>query len=132
MQRQSYHTSLKILYRLGSEASIPLALRRHPQQATFSEISALRKLLTDEEYLHWPIASVAAHARRAVEVLLSNQTVNKYARLLGICREPPRKERMAVSIRASRPDEIIHSDITLYRTQDGIQQYIYLVMDNFS
>ena len=115
---------------LGSAQS--LCLRRHPQQATFGEVSRLRDWLTDPDYLHWPISSVAAFARRAGEVLLSNQSVYRYAKVLGIRREPRRKERKEVSVRASRPGEIIHCDVTVFRTGDGVKQFVYLAIDNFS
>ena len=115
---------------LGSAQS--LCLRRRPQQATFGEVSRLRQWLTDPDYLHWPISSVAAFARRAGEVMLSNQSVYRYAKVLGIRREPHRKERKEVSVRASRPGEIIHCDVTEYRTEDGVKQYVNIVLDNFS
>jgi putative transposase len=37
-----------------------------------------------------------------------------------------------VGIRANKPNQIWHADITIVKTLDGVKQYVHLVIDNFS
>jgi putative transposase len=84
------------------------------------------------EYLHWPISSLAAYARRGNILPLSDNTWYRYARLLGLRRKPHRPEVSRESIRATQPDEYWHADVTEVKTPDGTKHYLYLVVDNFS
>ena len=55
-------------------------------------------------------------------------------RLLGIraSKKKKFKQKRKIDIRASKPNQIWHTDITIVKTLDGVKHYIYLVIDNFS
>jgi putative transposase len=111
---------------------LSLCLRRHPQQLTGPEVGKMKSLLESTDFIHWPIASLAAHARRTNLLPLSDNSWYKYCRLLGIRRRPQKPDLKREGIRASRPDEFWHADVTEIRTADGVKHYLYLVADNFS
>ena len=61
-------------------------------------------------------------------------TFYKYANLLGlhVARGNSRRKNHSPGLRASRPNEIWHADVTVFRTIDNVKCFIYLVVDNFS
>ena len=68
------------------------------------------------------------------EITVSLHSVYKLNRLLGI-RNPKTKKKFKkkrkIGVRASKPNQIWHADITIVKTLDGIKQYVHLVIDNF-
>ena len=48
-----------------------LCVKRHPQQLQISEILKIKKLLTNPEYDHWPIVSIAGVALRQRKLMAS-------------------------------------------------------------
>ena len=51
---------------------------------------------------------------------------------LNITRKTYKAKRKEVSVRATRPNEIWHMDVSQYITADNVKFYIYTVVDNFS
>src|SRR5690606_25655305 len=102
-------------------------------QLISSEVSAMKKLLTDEKFSLWPSLSIFYYARNNNIVTMSQSTWYKYVGLLGIKRlKPLSLKHWGKSIVASKPNEYWHADVTQFRTGDGTLHYIYLVIDNFS
>ena len=108
---------------------LALCLRRHPQQLTGPEVAKLKSLLLNPDYLHWPVSSLAAWARRWDVLPLSDNTWYRYSRLLGLRLKPQKPKVSRVSIRATQPDQYWHADVTEFSTVDGVKHYLYLVTD---
>ncbi len=108
--------------------------RIYPTQLSSPEITKLKQKLTSPQYQYWPIASVAMECLRDGSLSLALNTWYKYAKRLGIIRLRPdhRRNKGVEGIRATRPDQIWHADITRFVTRDNQVHYIYLVVDNFS
>ena len=106
----------------------------HPQQLTVKEIHKMHKMLSKEDYLHWPIVSVAYYGMKKSIVKAHPNTWYKYARLMKIKRRNIRKvkRRYEEGVRADKPNQMWHADVTEIKTADGNIAYIYLVIDNFS
>lgn len=106
----------------------------YPQQLTPKEIHKMHRLLSHQDYLHWPIISVAYYGMKKSLLKAHPNTWYKYARLMKIKRRVRRKPkiRYEVGVRANAPNEKWHADITEMKTGDGKTSYIYLVVDNFS
>ena len=106
----------------------------HPQQLTVKEIHKMHNMLSNEDYLHWPIISVAYYGMKKSVVKAHPNTWYKYARLMKIKRRNIRKfkRRYEEGIRADKPNQMWHADVTEIKTADGNIAYIYLVIDNFS
>ncbi len=106
----------------------------YPQQLTVNEIHKMHRLLSNVNYLHWPIISVAYYGMKKSLLKAHPNTWYKYARLMKIKRKRQRKFKVKyeVGVRADAPNEKWHADITEIVTADGKTAYIYLVVDNFS
>lgn len=104
----------------------------YSKQLTQAEVKCIERMLTCKEFMYWPVYSVSRYAAKQGILAACPQTWHKYKKLLGLERKKIKKKKYPESIRATRPDEVWHSDITLYRTGDKVLNYIYIVMDNFS
>ena len=94
----------------------------------------MKNLLKEKKYLHWSSASVWGKAVKDGKISMSVQSWYNYAKLLGLGlkRKKFYKKRKRISVRAEKPNQIWHMDVTRYKTSDYKTMYIYTVMDNFS
>lgn len=93
----------------------------------------MKGLLEDKKFQGWPIYSIAWYSIRNKILQASVASWYKYSKLLGIVRSKPKNPKKDYqSLRASRPGEKIHADVTVFRPMDNTKVYIYIVMDNFS
>ena len=49
-----------------------------------------------------------------------------------ITRRKHKRRKKYIPIAATEPLKILHQDITIFRTMNGIKQYVYVIKDNFS
>jgi len=117
-----------------SKSLINLCFKRVPHQISKKEIESLLKYINNQKYKLWSIQSVWGRAVRDKEISMSLTTFYRYCRKLGITekRKVPKKPRKRESVKASKPKEIWHMDVSYFKTTDNIQYYIYAVIDNFS
>lgn len=81
----------------------------------------MKNLLKEKKYLLW--LSTSVRGRRY-----------HYAKLLGLGlkRKKLYQKRKRISVRAEKPNEIWHMDVTRYKASDNKMMYIYSLMDDFS
>ena len=93
----------------------------------------MKKMVTSDMYRHVPTGTLALLAQRLGKVFASSSTWYRLIRIHNWRR--PRKRihpaKPKVGIRASRPNEIWHIDMTLIRLLDGSRAYLHAVIDNF-
>lgn len=125
--------AMESFFRCGQSLS-KICNTAYPQQLTVREVHKMHKLLSNGEFLHWPIISVAYYSMKNSIIKAHPNTWYKYARLMKVKRKRFRKPEIKYSegLRANAPNEKWHADITELQTADGRTSYIYLVMDNFS
>lgn len=84
--------------------------------------------------MHWPLASIYHEIIRECAARFHISTFYKYVGLLQLKRLTPnhRRKNHSTGIRAAAPLQLLHADVTVFRTVDNIKAYIYLVQDNFS
>jgi putative transposase len=111
-----------------------LCLRTHPQQLASTEIATIKAAVGDSQFRGWPLASIYWKKMREGVFSFTLATFYKYANLLGLraASGNGRRKNHSPGLRASRPDEIWHADVTVFRTLDNVKCFIYLVVDNFS
>ena len=104
----------------------------------------MKDMLTDQRFRYWPVNSIAYYALRnnivnasiapwynIVNVSLA--TWYRYINKLGWDRPRlSKKSKYETGIRANRPHQIWHADITVVKCLNGMKYYVYLLMDNFS
>lgn len=100
------------------------------EQITLKEAQTIIKLVNEGDS---NLNAIWANAVRNGHLSISRSTFYKYTRILGI-KSPIKKrnKKKRTKIRASRPHEIWHTDITEVETMNGQKSYIYAVIDNYS
>ena len=106
--------------------------KRHPLQLSNSETRKIRELLTDLKYQHWSLESLQRYASKHNLVHACVSSFYKVKRLFQINRARAKKPKQSEGVRASKPNEIWHADITEIKTPNGKRFYLYMIMDNFS
>ena len=133
LSASTYNLWVLEIYSGCSKSPLDWCLIKQPHQLKVDEVEKIKEMLEDENTVHWPISSVAHHARREGILFISNSTWYKYSNLLGLRRKKPKfaRKKGAPGIKATRPNEIWHADVTYFKV--GLQtHYIYLLVDNFS
>lgn len=64
--------------------------------------------------------------------MMSLSTFYRYARKLGISRQSIKRKKHPKGIRASKPKQLFHIDVTILKLHNNIKAYIYVLMDNHS
>ncbi|MBI1286293.1 MAG: DDE-type integrase/transposase/recombinase [Flavobacteriales bacterium] len=105
--------------------------RIRPYQLSHPEVAAIRKLVTDERFQYWPLSSIFHHGLREKTVSMCLSTFYRYVRLLGIKRVKYKKPPPKKGLRAERPHDLWHTDVTILK-MNGQKRYLHLLMDNYS
>ena len=127
-----YYWKNQVQYKCET-SPLKLCKRIYPLQLTANEVSVIRELVSSERFKYWPICSISWYATRENLLHISLSTWYKYVHLLGLSKmRITRKKPYPKGIEASVPNQIWHADITVVKSLDGIKNYVYLLMDNFS
>ena len=116
---------------LDDRSSCP---KTFPAQLTPQEIQTIKDMVTNPDYRHMPLRTLALYAQRAGRVFVSATTWFKLVRSRGWRRPRQRlyPEKPNIGIRAEAPNEYWHIDVTVLRLLDGTRAYLHAVIDNFS
>ena len=130
-------TSSKMYYWLEKKkcdnSIFQLCQPRHPHQLLSSEVNIIKNYLLNEKFENWSALSIYYQALREKTVFMGMSTWYKYANRLGVKRKFFKLNRKReIGIRASKPFQIIHMDVTIFKPLDQIKVYIYFIVDNFS
>ena len=113
-------------------SQINLCRKLYYNQLTLKEINVIKSYLANPEFLYWNITPIYYRILRDKAAFFSKTTFYKYVHLLKLTRSKPEKKKYGQGIRANAPRQILHADVTIYRTKDNVRLYIYLLVDNFS
>ena len=110
-----------------------LCARRFPGQVSPEELARLRDAVNDPSRRHWPTSSIWARGVRNHDFGMGRSTAYRYIRRFGLrparqLAKPPKPE----GIRATRPNQIWHGDISHVKLEDGTTSYLYAIKDNHS
>ena len=105
-----------------------------PTRLTATEILTIKEMVESPEYRHVPAGRLAVLAQRLGRVFAAPATWYRLARerrwRRPRTRVHPAKPKHGV--RASKPDELWHVDMTVIRLLDSTKVYLHAVIDNFS
>ena len=112
----------------------PSCPRTTPTQLTAKEVTTIGNMVQDPAFRHMSLRALALHAQRTGRVFAAVSTWTRLVRDHGWLRPrrrlyPPKPKQ---GIRASRPNEYWHIDVTVIRLLDGTRTYLHAVIDNFS
>jgi putative transposase len=116
---------------LDDRSSCP---RTVPSQLTHQEIATVHDMATAMEFRHMPIRVLALYAQRIGRVFAAPATWARLIRERGWRRPRQRvyPAKPKTGIRASRPNEVWHIDMSVIRLLDGTRTYLHAIIDNFS
>ncbi|WP_448103968.1 integrase catalytic domain-containing protein [Pedobacter panaciterrae] len=106
--------------------------KQNVTQLSFREQEDLELGCAQKEIRNWPLISVYYYLLRQKKINFSIGAFYKYCRLLKITRRKYKRRKKYVPIAASSPLKILHQDITIIKTLNGMKHYVYIIKDNFS
>jgi hypothetical protein len=108
--------------------------RLSPQQLNLSEIAAIKDMVLDPALRHMPLRSLSLHAQRIGRVFASVSTWARLIRERGWRRPRHRiyPDKPTLGVRATKPNELWHIDVTILKLLDGTRAYVHAVIDNYS
>jgi hypothetical protein len=114
------------------DSPMGLCRRRHPGQLSAGEARAIVNAVKAPDRERWPRISVFYRMMEEGAAFMGRSTFYNYANELVPAPPRIRKERYRSGIRAERPFQILHMDLTLLRTLDHVRVYVHFIIDNFS
>ena len=107
ISRSTYRTWAMEAYFQCGQSITKMCNNNYPQQLTVNEIHKMHRLLSNANYLHWPIISVAYYGMKKSLLKAHPNTWYKYARLMKIKRKRQRKIKIKYTegVRANFPNE---------------------------
>lgn len=111
---------------------IQLCRKTHPLQVPATEQQIICDLCCDKQFETWPLSGIYYYLLREQKINCCLSTFYKYCRLMNITRKKVKRQTTHQPLIASAPLKMLHMDVTLFRTMNGIRHYIYVIRDNFS
>ncbi|PKP17916.1 MAG: transposase [Bacteroidetes bacterium HGW-Bacteroidetes-21] len=106
--------------------------KKYKRQLTINEVNTIKNYLNAPEIKNWGLSSVYYKILRDKKAFFSKTSFYKYARILNLWRKAEKKVKYGKGIRATKPKEILHMDITKFKTKDQSKVNIYFIVDNYS
>jgi hypothetical protein len=103
-------------------------------QMSFVEQNMIKQYYFNPDYANWGVANIYYQMINDEHILMSLQTFRNYVNKFLPKRLPIKstKNKHRIGLRALKPFEKLHMDVTLYRLADNTVAYIYFIVDNFS
>ena len=115
-------------------SDVPSCPKLKPSKLTPKELSEMKELVTSPAFAHFSIRALSWLAKRTCSVFASATTwgrqIKAHKWLRPRIRLYPAKPK--VGIRAIRPNQLWHIDVTIVRLVDGTKAYLQAVIDNYS
>jgi hypothetical protein len=121
---------------------LALCRKRHPLQLSLEEEKAIKQYCNDKCFEGWSLSSIYCKLLRDEKLHCHISTFYKYCRLLNITRKQKRfkknytpiaaQSKLWSEISTQRSLQILHIDVSVFRTADNLKQYLYVIRDNFS
>jgi len=107
--------------------------KQSPLNIAPTELQTVKAFLEDDQYKNFPLVAVYYEMMRKGKAFMSLTTFYKYANYFdNVFNRKIFKPKQRTGIRATKPKEIIHADVCIYRPWDYTKVFIYFIVDNFS
>jgi len=108
-------------------------IKQHPLRTSASELQVIKEFVQNPEYKDYSWSSIHCEMERQERAFVSLNTFYKYVKLFDNFPNRKRfKAKQKIGIRATKPKEILHADVCIYRPLDYAKVFIYFIVDNFS
>jgi putative transposase len=116
---------------LDDRSSCP---RSTPSQLTANEIASIKDIVLDPRLRHMPLRTLSLYSQRVGRVFASVTTWARLVRERGWRRLRNRVHpaKPTEGVRATKPNELWHIDVTILKLLDGTKAYLHAVIDNYS
>lgn len=111
---------------------INLCRKYRPNQLTVDDIKTLLRYLSDDRYKSWSLINIYYRMLDDGTLFIGRSTFYKYAALLGIKRRFKKWKIYGKSIRAKRPGQVLHADVSVFKLANRAQVFLHVLIDNFS
>jgi putative transposase len=103
-------------------------------QLSIDEVDVIKEYLSNREYQFWYLCSVYWKMMHDGAAFMCKATFYKYAKALGFTesRKRIKKIKYHKGIRAEKPLQLLHMDLTQFRARDGSRIFISFIVDNYS
>ncbi len=134
MSASTYSRYKKEVNSYCKESPIKKCYSKHPNQLSITEQKNILDLCNKKEFSHYYLINLYWLGKRLNKIACDKSTFYKYVKKLGIKRTKPksRRKKHKIGLRASRPNQYWHADVTIFRTADGKKHYLYFIIDNYS
>tara|TARA_R110002072_G_scaffold276051_1_gene437273 strand:+ start:1155 stop:2426 length:1272 start_codon:yes stop_codon:yes gene_type:complete len=108
--------------------------KRKPNQLTGDEAVQILKLSVSKKYQHYSLTALWKYSIRNGLVMCSIETWFKYINMFGVRRLEARKKKKMyeVGVRALKPNQVWHLDLSYFKLNDGTNVYLQVIIDNYS
>jgi len=107
--------------------------KQNPGNIAPSELQVIKQFIQNEEYKEFPLVAIYYEMMRNGKAFMSLTSFYKYAKLFDNSTDRKLfKAKPKTGIRATKPKEIIHADVCVYKPLDFTKCFIYFIVDNFS
>jgi transposase InsO family protein len=105
-----------------------------PSQLTCAEVATVKDMVLDPGLRHMSLRTLSLFAQRTGKVYASITTWARLVRDHGWRRPRMRVHpaKPTLGVRANRPNEYWHIDVTVIKLLDGTKTYLHAVIDNYS
>jgi putative transposase len=116
----------------GKCRSSILCFKTYPLQISSKEQDVIKFYY--KKYSPWDLKAIYNQMMKEGAAYMSPNSWYRHTARLGLRSFSPfnRRKKHLTGIRAGWPKQIIHMDVTAFRTLDNCRVYIYLIIDNFS
>ncbi|MFA6924766.1 MAG: DDE-type integrase/transposase/recombinase [Bacteroidales bacterium] len=101
-------------------------------QLSLRELGLIKNFVLNKVYEKWSLSSIYYKMIRHSERYFSKSTFYKYVNLMGLRQKKIKAIKSKKGIRAVKPLQILHMDISEYWITDNIKAYFHIIIDNFS
>jgi hypothetical protein len=116
-----------------SLSSLNQCVKQTPLAISPSEQQIIKSFVQNDRYKDYSLATIYYEMMRNKKAFMSLTSFYKYAKIFdNISVRKLFKAKQKTGIRATKPKEIIHADVCVYRPLDYTKCFIYFIVDNFS
>lgn len=133
LSRSSFENYKTILIHKCEASYYKWCTRKMPNQLLAGEVRTIKNYMNHGTYKFWSKSSIYLKAIRDNALSCGLSTFYKYCNILGFTStNMMTKPNNYNPLKTTKPNEVWCTDVTIFKTNDGVKHYIHILMDHFS